>query len=430
MKIGVIGPRSSCSMVEKSLYDIDPALSVRCYVRERANQCYEVMEQCEKECDAILFTGCAIESFINEKCVIRKPHTSVERSALAVSGAFLEMQTQNIELDAFSIDIVEKQVIEDLLDAFHILARNIYSSSFQPGVEEEEYVEWHISLQREGKTKVALTSLVWVYRTLQEQGYPAIYLGPTRARVRLALERLQNECALNKAVYAQIAAEVLHLVNDEHSLDHYYSSMIRRAEIEQEIVRYVEGIQGAVFAFGRKEYIVFSNVGSLQEKRSQQALLRLQRSVAEKGVRMDAGMGMGVTANQAEMNAREALSYTLKRDRQEIFWIDQDRTLQGPMGLEALLRYELISSDPHVLELARKTGLSVASVQKVIAVAEARQSYVFDAHELAQCLDITVRSARRVINRIMDACLGQVYARESTANGGRPRVRIELSFRP
>ena len=51
------------------------------------------------------------------------------------------MQKSNIELDAFSIDIVEKQVIEDLLDAFDILARNIYSCPFQAGVEEEQYVE-------------------------------------------------------------------------------------------------------------------------------------------------------------------------------------------------------------------------------------------------------------------------------------------------
>ena len=69
------------------------------------------------------------------------------------------MQKSNIELDAFSIDIVEKQVIEDLLDAFDIQARNIYSCPFQAGVEEEQYVEWHMKLLDEGKVNVALTSL-------------------------------------------------------------------------------------------------------------------------------------------------------------------------------------------------------------------------------------------------------------------------------
>ena len=32
--IGVVGPSSSCGMVEKSLYEIDETLSVKCYTRE------------------------------------------------------------------------------------------------------------------------------------------------------------------------------------------------------------------------------------------------------------------------------------------------------------------------------------------------------------------------------------------------------------
>lgn len=430
MKIGVIGPQSSCSMVEKSLYDIDASLEVGCYPREQVNACGQVVEQCENECDAILFTGCAIESFVEETYQIKKPHTSVEKSALTVAGAFLEMEKQNLELDAFSIDVVENQVIEDLLDAFHILARNIYSCSFQPGVEEQEYVEWHIRLQESGKTNVALTSFVWVYRMLSEKGYPAIYLKPTRAMVRLALERLRNEYALNEAVYSQIAVEVLQLTNYERSQDNYYSSMIEKAEIEKKLVGYVESIQGTFFAFGRREYIIFSNAGVVGDKLSQQRLVRLQKEVKEKGIFLNVGIGTGMTANKAEMNAREALNYSLKREKQEIYWIDNVHTIQGPVGRDTMLKYELISSDPKVQEIAAKSGLSAASVRKIIAIAEARQSYVFDAHELAQCLDVTVRSARRVMNKIMDAGLGKVYGKGSAAGGGRPKTLIELDFRP
>ena len=59
---------------------------------------------------------------------------------------------------------------------------------FRQEWEEEQYVEWHMKLLDEGKVNVALTSLRWVYKTLQEKGYHAIYLPPTRAKVRVALE--------------------------------------------------------------------------------------------------------------------------------------------------------------------------------------------------------------------------------------------------
>ena len=73
--------------------------------------------------------------------------------------------------------------------------------------------------------------------------------------------------------------------------------------------------------------------------------------------------------------------------------------------------------------------MSTRSILKIIAIAETRKSFVFDAHELAACLDITVRSARRIMNKIMDAGLGKVYAKETTVMGGRPKALIEILFK-
>ena len=61
MKIGIIGPESSCESVKESLKQIDGELEISCYIRERVSHCGEVIEKCEEECDAVLFTGCAVE---------------------------------------------------------------------------------------------------------------------------------------------------------------------------------------------------------------------------------------------------------------------------------------------------------------------------------------------------------------------------------
>ena len=220
----------------------------------------------------------------------------------------------------------------------------------------------------------------------------------------------------------------MQLTNYTRGRDNYYSSIISKAEIEKEIVGYVELLQGAFFAFGEQEYIIFSNAGVVRDKLNQQKLLRLQNSVQARGILLNVGIGTGITANKAEMNAREALRYTLKQGQQEIYWIDHASTIQGPIGKERQIKYELISSDPRILEITRKTGLSVASVQKLISVAEARQSFIFDAHELAQCLDVTVRSARRIMNRVMGAGLGRIHAKESAVGGGRPKMLVEFDF--
>ena len=125
MKIGVIGSKASCEIVKKSIKEIDSLVEVVSYEEEQVNRSDRLIEGCELECDAVLFTGRAVESFVGQNYHFTKPHASVEKSVVSIAGAFLQMQKSNIELDAFSIDIVDKQVIEDLLDAFDILARNI-----------------------------------------------------------------------------------------------------------------------------------------------------------------------------------------------------------------------------------------------------------------------------------------------------------------
>jgi len=67
-------------------------------------------------------------------------------------------------------------------------------------------------------------------------------------------------------------------------------------------------------------------------------------------------------------------------------------------------------------------------VKELIAIAQARKSFIFDAHELAECLEVTVRSARRIMNKIMDSGYGKLHAKEMAVSGGRPKALIEILF--
>ena len=234
VKVGIVGPQSSCESIERALHYIDPEVEVRCYVREQVSACAEVYPDCERDCDAVLFTGRAVERYVKSSCRITKPTAAVARSAVAVAAAFLSMQKQNLSFDSLSIDIVEPQVIEDVLDAFQILAKNIYSYPTPEDIEEERYVRWHKALQDEGYTAVALTSLQWVFQQLQEDGYQAIYMGPTRTTTRLALERLKADLAINRAEQAQIATEILQLRDAQVLEENYYSGHDRKGGHLQE----------------------------------------------------------------------------------------------------------------------------------------------------------------------------------------------------
>ena len=80
------------------------------------------------------------------------------------------------------------------------------------------------------------------------------------------------------------------------------ASMLAKADIEKEIIKYTEGIQGAIFASGRREYIVFSYSGAVQEEFNQRKLLNLQKKVQEENkISLNVGIGTGGTMNDAEI---------------------------------------------------------------------------------------------------------------------------------
>lgn len=428
MVVGVVGPGESCEIITKAIGEIDPKHQVRCYKGELVRDSTDKIELCQQECDGVIFTGSGVCEYVLEHCQMKKPYSVIKRSMSSIAEVFLKMVKEGREIDAFSIDVVETQIIEDILDAFHIQPRNIYTCPLLDGVEEGVYAAWHLKLQEQKKTTVAVTAYVAVYRMIREKGGRVFYLEPKRSQVRDALAALEACCALAQAEYAQIAVELLQISNYHEKEEQYYNAMVSKAKFEVELIRYVKGIQGSVFPFGRAEYVIYANSGVVKAKKNHKELKSLQDQAKDLGLTLNAGLGMGITAFQAELFARKALEHSLKKAGGGIFQIDEEEHMLGPLGCDQPLQYSMISFNPNMQAIAEQTGLSMESILKIQGIIEVRKSSVFDASELAQCLEISIRSARRILNKLLAAGLGSVRARESSPNGGRPKALVELNF--
>ncbi|MDV9714818.1 hypothetical protein RHG01_11690 [Clostridioides difficile] len=155
MIVGIIGPSDSGFKIKDDLKQIDSDLKTKIYVREKVVDTIEVISKCEDECDAIIFTGCAVYEFIKSKYEISKPHSFVPRSGTSIMKAFWAIKSANIKLDKFSIDVVDRYVVEDALKEFDIKATSVFCNPFSLEVGESELVEWHIKLFEENKTDIS-----------------------------------------------------------------------------------------------------------------------------------------------------------------------------------------------------------------------------------------------------------------------------------
>ena len=428
MIIGILGPLDSAIRIENNLKDIDSSLETRLYTKEKIVESVELIEQCEFECDGIILTGCGVYEEIKKKYDIKKPHSFVNRSDTSILKVFWEIRNLNKDIDKFSIDVVEDDMVKDVVEEFGINHEKIYCLPFSTDIGEDAYLNWHMDLFISGKINIMITGFMNIYNQLKDKGYPIILLKPTKSLVKVAYDEVINQFAINKAEYSQIAVEIFNFGNASNNIENYYSNMIKKTDIDKHIISYVRSINGAVFPFGRNEYIIFSNKGSVNKNSNYEKLLNLQKEIKNLGFDLNIGIGFGATAFKAEINAHKALDRGLDSGESYIYSIDEDENLTGPLGLENELSYCIIPNDKGILEISEKTGLSCETISKIMGINEIRGSNIYDSKELAGYLDLSDRSARRILQKITTAELGKVHAKESSKGAGRPKNLIEILF--
>lgn len=428
MKLGLVGPSDSVNKIEKDLKEIDTKVEIKSFIREKVVDSIEVIEECESQCDAILFSGVAVCEFVKSKYNITKPYAFVDRSGSSIAKALWEMKNDNLDLNKFSIDVVDNETIDDMIDELEVKPEAMYCLPFSMDIDEMEYVNWHIDLYERKDIDVIITGFGAVYNELKKRNYPVYRLQATKPLVKVSYNKIKSECALSKAQYSQIAVEILSLDHRKDNTESYYSDMLKRTEVEKYIVEYVRGVQGSLFSFGRNEFVIFANKGMISQDLNYSRLSLLKKEIKNIGFTLSVGIGIGLTSYQAETNARKALRRSHDSKGNDVFQVDEEGNLKGPLGSQFEISYPLLSADENIMDISQKTGLSCESVLKLKSLNEARKSNVYDSKELADCLDVSERTARRILKKITEANLGRVFAKESSSGTGRPKSLIELLF--
>lgn len=428
MKIGIIGPLDSGLKIKNYLEEIRDNIETKLYIGERVIDTIELIASCEEECDAIIFTGCGVAAAVKEKYDVKKVNSFVSRGGTSILKAFNAVRDANLSLNRMSIDVVEKEILDDILKELDMNSNEVFSLPFSEKIDEMEYAKWHINLYKNNKIDVILTGFGGVYKKLKEEGYPVFRLEATRPQIKVCYEKIKEKYELDKAKSYQIAVEIIRLEDCKGCNESYYSNMLKKTDMDKLIIEYVKSIQGALFNFGRDEYIVFAHKGAVEDEANYSRLYKLKKDIKSMGISFKVGIGVGHTAYEGETNAYKAISKSLKSDEFEIYVVDEDNIIKGPLGLENEISYSLVSSDKKIIDISQKTGLSCESVAKIIAISDSRGSYVYDSKELADHLDLSERSARRILKKITEAELGRVYAKETSQGGGRPKNLIEILF--
>lgn len=431
VKVAIISPESfieNMIAVGKTF----SALELFSYPYDSIAETADIVQKCKDLVDVLFFAGpipyqiaCA---YVENKPMIYLPHsgTSLYR---ALFQALRENGFKESDGLKFSIDILEKQEVLERIEELEIRIDALYVHEYHIADTSQEIVKFHHSLWKNRKIDVALTCYYSVYLKLLELQIPCQRIFPSKATIKESFHWVVLE---GKSVYlkgSQLAIGVIHIDLYSQTRGSAKDTRKKKLMLQKLLMDYGEEIE-ALMEWTKSDEITFITTRRHIEKSTKgfSEFPLTDQMVHEVNLRISIGIGLGNTASDAELKAREALAKAKSGMDGSCFVMMQDGHVFGPLGQWQHLSYSARTDNPELLNMAKKATLSVGTMNKLVSYCQKYKKTTLTAAELASGFGITVRSARRILNKLEDKGLAIVVGEEQPITKGRPRQIYDLAF--
>lgn len=432
IKIGIIGPRELNNLtrpVLKAFPNFNPLFQTIHTIEDIVKTTIKLMDDVE----VLMFTE--YHSYLIAKQAVNFT-VPVHHMPLMATGLYrsLSIIKNKFDTEVLSIDTVEKQYVEQVLAEFkdENYELIIFPISSKPDI--STLVDFHIENYKKHQS-IVLTGVQEVANELSQHEIPCELVIPTQQDMIVSFERALLAATTRRDKESQI---VFGLVNIDHfrnvvlSYTSEHEVQLLKLKIQQLLLDYIKDLDGHLINLGGEEYSFITTRGIFErETRGYKFIPLLLDAKKKLGITLSLGVGFGRTASEAGNHARLALSQAKDSGGNVCYIVREDRSVLGPVDISTHKQYEqydLAIVDQSVLKKAEQAGMSASYMTKLMARVARHRKIDYTAQELADTLNVTVRSAHRILLKWMDADIVEIIGEEKLSHKGRPRRIYRLSF--
>ena len=437
INICVIGVRDTVERISKHVAEFQDKVSISNFIYNKKEDILEILKEQQDKFDVILFSGSASYYYAKHEMELIKPATYVPRVAASLLQTLWGIRDSGLDYTRMSIDVLKEDNVYETLDELNICTENVYVKSSY-GIQDsnelmkfvEELVPYHYDLWKKGKTSIAITSNLSAYKALRELGVPVFRLYPTAMSIRNSIINAIHIADVEKIKSTQIAIQIVKIKNAVQHYTFEYKFLKLRNQFEAILIEYAQQNFGSFFSFGNNEYLIFTTRGLLSKENIESKFKNIIDLEKNLNIVFSSGVGYGSTVYVAEKNARIALSYATNEDKSCCYIVDEDENIVGPIGDELGndLIFQLLVKDEKIQSMAEKMNISSTYVAKIKAVMQQTGRSEVDTEELAELLDVSLRSSTRIIKKFMDNDYAEVVGNYRKSPKGRSRRLFKFNI--
>lgn len=401
LKIGVVGPDDLVDDVA-AICEEQPGVVAQRFDYDHESRAPELVDAHASEVDGWLFTGIVPYLLARDAEQPTRPAAFVDYSGDTLLSALVRLQHEGHDITRLSIDTLPAADVASAFANAGLPAGGVRTMPYRPSVTSPALVAFH----RRSPSTVAVTCLRSVYEQLRQE-QTVLRLMPSTHSVRVALRQLLPAAEGQVTEDAQIVLGLVEVADDEG------------------LLREAAALGGTVAAYRSGVHLLVTTRGPLHEVTGGFTGLPMLARLAAHQPIVHIGLGMGRSAAEAESLARRALARARRiGDVAAVLCLRADTDIV----LESGTRQP--TAAPNLAVLSRRVGLSVATLEKLYAAADAGEGGQLNTREIADRLGVQQRTARRMLNRLELAGLAERTGSQASGGSGRPLTLYRLTPRP
>ncbi|MEH7525258.1 HTH domain-containing protein [Bacillus sp. JJ1503] len=412
-KIAVIGSAEFFEQIQ-SVSEQVPNIELEGYIYKQPQEAEYLIKQI-KPCDVVFLSGTLPYLFsqkYHEQLPI--PILYLAQDEMTVASTLLAaLYHKKISLDRISIDLFDASIVSNVLDAVDIKTSPLHVRDYEDILLQEPYdfeqlVSFHHLLWKQGEIDLAITSVHVVYNQLILQGVPANRMADPKTALIRGLQDAKAKAEYVKSQASQVAVG-------------YISVDSLNEQQRKNLDTFAHEIYATVQQLNDSQFVLYSTRGDIESMRHED-LNQLFSKTDGNAI----GFGYGATMKEAEKNALIALGFAEKNENSNCcFILTEKKDLLGPFP-QLHKQQKLVNDHPDLYLIAQKAKLSPANLSKIIKFS--KDIHQFTSADLADFLQVTRRTAERMIKKLTDHGYIQIVGEEMTYQQGRPRALYKLNI--
>ena len=383
--------------------------------------------------DGILFSGILPYSYVSENVArITKPAKYLYVSDIDYYRIIAKLYTDNPNIDfrrvSFDNESLTKKpsstitVLDDIFDDnnypfLNEFSFNLYSSSIY-----DEFFENYRKLWQSKKVDLIVTQLTNIADRLKSENIPHVLLRPCSASILSKFNELVNDIKDAKFKSSLAACCTVQIAHENPTEEEY-------AQLHTALEDF-NSRQNMCFVI-RRNGDVFDLVtsGTAAKELTNGYISCFVTSFLLNTLSFHTFIGWGIDFDvvNAHQKAVTAIRESQKDPHRYTYMVNEQDEIIGPFGGERTIVYQMKPS-ARINNIAKKLGISPLNLEKLTSLQKKKNITEFSASDLVFYLDITPRSATRILKKLVECGVATKVDSVNLSGRGRPSAIYKINL--